>query len=218
MTTTPLNILIVDDHPIFRQGLRQMIEAQPGFRVVQEAGDGAAAVRLAAQLQPDIILLDIDMPGMNGLDAMRAMSRQRVTAGIICLTMYKEADMFNEAMNLGATGYVLKDSAAQDILAGNKTVASGHRYISPALADCLFTRSVRACELHEAKPGLDQLTPAERRILRHIAADRTSKEIADELGLSPRTVENHRTNICNKLSLHGSHSLLKFAFDNKAKL
>ena len=87
MTPTPLNILIVDDHPVFRQGLRQILEAQPGFRVVEEAGDGAAAVKLVAQLKPDIILLDIDLPGMNGLDAMRAMTRQRVTAGIICLTM-----------------------------------------------------------------------------------------------------------------------------------
>ncbi|MEI7732039.1 MAG: response regulator transcription factor [Verrucomicrobiota bacterium] len=218
MKPTPLSLLIVDDHPIFRQGLRQIIEAQPGFCVVQEAGDGAAAVKLAATLKPDIILLDIDMPGMNGLDAMRAMRQQRVTAGIICLTMYKEADMFNEAMNLGATGYVLKDSAAQDILAGIKSVAAGRRYISPTLADCLFARSVGARALHTEKPGLDQLTPAERRILQRIADDKTSKEIAEELGLSPRTIENHRANISQKLDLHGSHSLLKFAYENKARL
>lgn len=217
MNPAQLNILIVDDHPIFRQGLRQIVEAQPGFRVVQEAGDGASAVKLAAQLKPDIILLDIDLPGMNGLEAMRAMKAEHVTAGIICLTMYKEEDMFNEAMNFGATGYVLKCGVAQDILTAIKTVAAGHRYISPELADHLFARSLRTRQLHEKKPGMDSLTPAERRILRLIADDRTSKEIADELGLSPRTVENHRANICQKLGLHGSHSLLKFAFDNKSK-
>lgn len=213
-----LSILIADDHPLFRQGLRQAIENDPAFQVVREVGDGNAALQSLRELEPDLCILDINMPGLDGLEVVRQMRAQHSQTEVIILTMYKEEDLFNAAMDLDVKGYVLKESAVSDILDSVRTVMAGHRYISPTLADFLFTRRTAANELRNRKPGLDHLTHAERNILRLIAADKTSKEIADELGLSPRTVENHRTHICSKLNVHGIHSLVKFAYDNRSRL
>jgi DNA-binding NarL/FixJ family response regulator len=211
-----IRILMADDHPVYRAGLRQIISADLALKIVQETGAGTEALRLARELKPDIAILDLDMPGLNGLDVARARQKERLPFEIIFLTMYREEDMFQAAMDLGARGYVLKDSAAADILQAIHAVVSGQHYISPALTSLLVHRATHAPE--RQTPGLDQLTPAERRILKLIASDKTSKEIAEELGLSPRTVENHRTNMSAKLGLQGSHSLLKFAFENKARL
>jgi DNA-binding NarL/FixJ family response regulator len=211
-------ILIADDHPLFRQGLRQAIETDPGLAVLREVGDGPAALQSLRELDPDLCILDINMPGLDGLAVVRQMRAQRSRAEVIILTMYKEEELFNAALDLDVRGYVLKESAVSDILESIRAVMAGHRYLSPTLADFLFTRRAGAEALRKRKPGLDDLTPAERRILKRIAEDRTSKEIADELGLSPRTVENHRANICAKLDVHGVHALVKFAYDNKGRL
>lgn len=213
-----LRILIADDHPLFRQGLRQTIETMPALKVIGEAGDGEAALQSIRELKPDLCILDINMPGLDGLAVVRQMRTQQFQTEVIFLTMHKEEDLFNAAMNLNVKGYVLKESAVSDILDAVRTVMTGRRYISPTLADFLFTRRAGAESLREQKPGLDRLTPTERRILKLIAEDRTSKEIAGELGLSPRTVENHRTNICAKLDVHGVHGLVKFAYEHKSRL
>ncbi|HEY5914501.1 MAG TPA: response regulator transcription factor [Verrucomicrobiae bacterium] len=213
-----LKILIADDHPLFRQGLRKTIETEPIFHVVREAGDGQATLHAIRELKPDLCVLDVNMPALDGLAVVRQMRAQRLRAEVIILTMYKEEDLFNAAMDLEVKGYVLKESAVNDILEAIKAVMAGHRYISPALSDFLLTRRAGSNGLRESKPGLDRLTSAERRILKLIAEDRTSKEIADQLGLSPRTVENHRTNMCAKLDVHGIHSLVKFAYENKSRL
>jgi DNA-binding NarL/FixJ family response regulator len=216
--TSRLGILIADDHPLFRRGLREAIEAEPAFQVVGEAGDGGAALHFIRELKPELCILDINMLGLDGLAVVRQLQAQRLRTEVIILTMYKEEDLFEAAMDLDVKGYVLKESAVSDILNAVRTVITGHRYISPTLADFLVNRRGGAEALRRQKPGLDRLTPAERRILKLIAEDRTSKEIADALGLSPRTVENHRTNICAKLDVHGIHSLVKFAYDNKSRL
>ncbi len=216
--TPACRILIADDHPLFRQGLRQAIETDPGLRIIQEAGDGRAALQSIRELKPDICILDIQMPELDGLAVVREMHAQRLTAEVIFLTMYKEEDLLNAALDLDVKGYVLKESAVDEILQSIRRVSAGHRYISPALSDFLLARGANATALRAAKPGLERLTPSERRILKLIAQDKTSKEIADELGLSPRTVENHRTNICTKLDVHGVHGLVKFAYDNKSRL
>jgi len=216
--TAKLRILIADDHPLFREGLCRAVEADPTCHVVQEAGDGRAALQAVRDLKPDVCLLDINMPLLDGLAVVRQMRAQRLPGEVIFLTMYKEPDLLNAALDLGVKGYVLKESAAGDIRQCIRSVVAGHRYISPTLSDFLLARTARAEALRREKPGLDRLTPAERRILKLIADDKTSKEIADALGLSARTVENHRTNICAKLDVHGIHSLVKFAYDNKSRL
>ena len=214
----PTTLLLADDHPIFRKGLVQVIQSDAAFQVVGEAGDGAAALQLLTTLKPAIIILDIAMPKKSGLDVAREFRRRRAPGELIFLTAYKDPEMFDEALNLEVKGYVLKDSAGDDILDALRAVASGESYVSPTLAGLLLGRRHSAQKLRESQPGLDALTPAERRILKLIAQDRTSKEIAEELGISPRTVDNHRANIAQKLNLHGTHSLLKFAFDNKSRL
>ena len=209
-----IRLLLAEDHPVYRDGLRQIIRTDAALSILQETGNGAEALRMARELRPDIAILDIDLPGLNGLDIARARQRERLPFEIIFLTMYREEDMFHEALALGAKGYVLKESAAADILQSIHAVAAGQHHVSPSLSGLLVARATRT----GTPSGLETLTPAERRILKLIASDKTSKEIADALGLSPRTVENHRANMSAKLGLQGSHSLLKFAFENRGKL
>ena len=215
---TDIRVLIADDHPIVRQGLRQVIEADPQLKVVAEAGDGQTALERIQTLQPEIAVLDIDMPEMDGFAIARALREQELNTAVIFLTIHREEDFFNEALDVGAKGYVLKDSATTDIVAAIRAVARGEHYTSPALTSSLVNRRQRAADLRQQKPTLNDLTSAERRILQLIADYKTSREIADELCISYRTVETHRTNICQKLDLHGSHTLMKFALAHKAEL
>jgi DNA-binding NarL/FixJ family response regulator len=199
-----LTVLIVDDHPLFRRGLREVVEESSHFQIVAEAADGEEALRLVLESKPKIAVIDIDMPRLNG------------PVVPIFLTMYKEEDMFNAALDLGVKAYVLKENAADDILAALESVARGEIFVSPPMLEMSTRRSSRVQQLLLSKPQIDDLTPAERRVLKLIAEDHTTKEIADLLQISARTVENHRLNICQKLNLHGSHSLLRFAFDHKS--
>ena len=218
LMSAEITVLIADDHPIFRKGLRQVIESAAGLRIVGEAENGAAALEQISLTNPDVAVLDIHMPGIGGFDVVRALREQGVSVAVIILTMYQDEEMFNEAMNLGVRGYVLKDSAITDIVGGIKSVAEGHHYITPQLSGYLVERNRRAVEPAAEALGLNRLTPTERRVLRLLADYKTSKEIAAELFIHPRTVDNHRTNICQKLNLHGSHTLLKFALEHKSHL
>jgi len=211
-------ILIVDDHPLLRRGVRNVIAENPRFRVVAEASDGNEAIKLVSELNPDIAIIDIDMPRLNGLELLRQLRQSPSEVQAVILTMYKEEDVFNAAMDLGAKAYIVKDNAANDIMAALEKVTGGATYLSPVMLEAEHRRSSRVQELLLSKPQIETLTPSERRILKLIGEDFTSKEIANFLHLSVRTVDNHRQNICRKLNLHGSHSLLKFAFDNSAYL
>ena len=213
-----VTVLIVDDHPLLRHGLRDVIGQNSRFKIVGEAADGEAALREIRGLQPEIAILDIDMPRLNGLETIRAIRQLPSPVKVIILTMYKEEDMFNAAMDLGAKAYVLKENAVNDIIAALEKVDRGESFVSTMMLEAGQRRSERVRELLVGNPELEALTPAERRILKLIGEDFTSKEIADRLNLSVRTVDNHRQHICNKLKLHGTHSLLKFAFDNSAYL
>src|SRR5436305_585541 len=211
-------LVIVDDHPLFRRGLREMIEERQTFEIVGEASDGKTALDLLSDRKPDIIVLDIDMPRLNGLEMARHLHREKSPIQIVFLTMYKDEDLFNSAMDVGVKAYVLKENAGEEIIGALEKVAKGESFVSPSLSHAGQRRRDRVQALLLSKPQIDELTAAERRILKLIAEDRTSKEIADVLCISIKTVENHRLSICHKLNLHGSHSLLKFAFDHKAHL
>jgi DNA-binding NarL/FixJ family response regulator len=218
MMKNKLRVLIADDHPIFRKGLLLAVGAERSIEIVGEAENGEETLGLVEKLKPDVLVLDIEMPVLNGLQVAETIIKKKIPARIIFLTMYKEEDMFNEAMDMGVRGYVLKESAVSDIAKGIKAVADGKYFLSPSISDYLVSRNNRSRSLLRKKPQLRNLTATERKVLRLISENKTSKEIGDNLNISYRTVENHRFNICNKLEIHGSHSLLKFAIEYKAVL
>ncbi len=211
-------VLVVDDHPLFRQGLSQVVEADPRFELIGTAGDGVTALQLILDKKPDIAVLDVNLPGLSGLEVARKLHGMRTASRLIILTMYKEEETFNRALDFGVKGFVLKENAVEDILNSLVAVAAGHHYLSPSVSGYLVRRRGRAEALAAKKPGLEDLTRAERRVLKLVSEKKTSREIAAELFISPRTVEAHRANICDKLDLRGSHSLLQFALENRASL
>ena len=213
-----INVLICDDHPIFREGLKRIIEGDPRLSVVGEAEDGESALAKIEQHAPQVVVLDLDMPNKDGFDVARAIREKKVPVQIIILTMHKDERMLNAALDVGVKGYVLKDSAVTEIVASIKAVAGGQNYISPQLSSYLLNRNSRAAALLKQQPGLESLTATERRVLKLIAEYKTSKQIAEMLFISIRTVEHHRANICEKLELKGSHALLKFATEHQAEL
>lgn len=213
-----IRTVIVDDHPVFRQGLRQLIAADPHFELVAEAEDGQAGLTLAGTSKADVIVLDISLPKLNGLEVARQLKANRSPVKVIILTMHKEEEFFNRAINLDVKGYLLKDNALSEIASCLRAVAAGDYYLTPSLSLHLLNRRRRSERLETTRPSLCQLTTAERRILRLIASNATSKQIARELGISHRTVEAHRNNICMKLGLHGSHRLLQFALEHRFEL
>jgi DNA-binding NarL/FixJ family response regulator len=214
----PLRLVIADDHPIFRAGLRAVLARSPEIQVVGEAGDGAEALDQVRQFKPDIAIVDIDMPKCDGLRFAASVRDAQIPVKVVVLTAHPQKEMFDAFLDLGVAGYVLKENASAELIACLKAVSEGEPYVSPSLTRLLLRRRQAVDQLRTERPGIDRLTPAERRILRLIAEDKTSKEIATQLGVSPNTVDNHRANICEKLGLRGTHSLLKFAFDNKSRL
>jgi DNA-binding NarL/FixJ family response regulator len=216
--SNPLRIIIADDHPIVRRGLCDVITSDPSLRLVGQAGNGEEALQLIEELRPDIAILDVHMPKIDGLRVARILGGKPGAARVVLLTMHEDEDMLNEALNLGIPAYVLKENAVEDLITAVRTVAAGGDFISPKLSSLLLKRRRLSEALVREKPGLAALTPTERRILKLIADDRTSKEIAEILGSSIRTIDTHRQNMSAKLNLSGTHSLLKFAYEHKGHL
>ena len=214
---TDIKLIIADDHPLIRRGVIDLIAAEQGMKILAQVNDGLAAWKLIQEQAPTIALLDIEMPLKNGLEVARMARDAGSPTAIVLLTMHKDEHVFNAAVDAGVRGYVLKDNAETELISCLRTVAAGGSFFSATLSHLLLHRASLSRQLREEKPGLESLTPTERRILKMISQDHTSKEIADTLGISPRTVDNHRSNMSVKLGLHGSHSLLKFAYDNKSK-
>jgi DNA-binding NarL/FixJ family response regulator len=212
------HIIIADDHSILRHGLRAVIEREAHLLVDAEAVDGDEALALIIKHEPDVAILDLEMPGQDGFAVTRAIAARNLAVAVIILTMHDREAIFNAALDLGVKGFVLKDSALPEITDCIKAVMKGRNYISPQLSTYLLNRGKRAAALTHSTPGLRDLTPAQQNVLRLIAAEKTSKEIADELDISVRTVDRHRADICGRLNLHGSNALLRFALANKSEL
>jgi DNA-binding NarL/FixJ family response regulator len=213
-----IRIVIADDHPIFSRGLRQVLLADASFELVAEAQDGETALRSIEQQRPDVAVLDIDMPVKDGFDVVRAMEERKLSSAVVFLTMHKDEELFNGAMNLGVRGYVLKESAFSELVDSIKTVAAGRHFVSPSLSNFLLNRRNRIESVRGKWPGLKELTAAERRVLQLIAAGMGTSDVARELCLSIRTVENHRAHVCSKLNLQGREALLRFALTHKSEL
>ena len=208
-------ILIADDHPIFRSGLKAVIESDPSFVVAAEASDGEEALDLIGTTRPDIAILDYNMPKLNGFAVLERLLKLQPDVIPVMLTMHNDEAMFAKAFELGVRGYVLKDSASVDIVNCLHAVARGQIYTSAAVTTYLYKR---ASSDKKTVDGLGSLTPTEKKVLRLIADYKTSREIADELCVSVRTVENHRSNISSKVRVTGSHSLFKFAVQHRSEL
>ncbi len=209
------NVLIADDHPILRLGLVGIIESDKKFHVVAETGDGNEALSLIEKLRPAIAVLDITMPGKNGIEVCRKAQKSAKKTAVVILSMHSDVDYLNEALDAGAKGYVLKANAADDLLIALKSVLAGKPYISSTLSGLLETQKQSRAVLKEKVELVEKLTGAEKKVLALIAQKRTSKEIAQSLGVNFRTVQTHRMNICKKLGLNGWNMFFQFVLENK---
>ena len=198
-------IVMAEDHQIVRQGFKALLE-QDGFQVVGEAGDGHEAVRLTAKHKPDVAILDIGMPLLNGIDAAREITRASPSTRIILLTMYSETHYILEALRAGVTGYLLKSRAAEDLARAIREVDRGSVYLSGGIP-----RDAVEAYLASGETARDPLTPRERQVLQLVAEGKSTKEVAVVLGISVKTAESHRGRIMRKLDIHDTASLVRFA-------
>jgi len=201
-----IRILLADDHVLVRQGFKLILAEQPDMQIAGEAANGREAVEQAEKLQPDIVVMDVTMPELNGIEATRRITTAAPRARVLALSMHKDAVYVREILRAGARGYLLKDSADADLIAAVRSVAKGEAYLSPAISDAVLTDYRR----HVTDP-LDLLTTREREVLQMIAEGKTNKEIATTLNLSVYTVEAHRGRVMEKLNLHSTGELVRFA-------
>ena len=207
----PLCILIADDFPIVRRGLRALLEAQPGWKIIAESGNGRDAVKKAAQLHPDIALLDIAMPQLNGLDAARLILKRSPHTRILVLTVHDTEEIIEKALDAGARGYILKSELEEDLVAAIKAVMHGKVFFSTTAANVLLRCLRRQAALGTRSP----LTLREREIVQLLAEGKSNKQVAGVLGISTRTAENHRANIMKKLGLGSLSELVRYAIRDK---
>lgn len=203
-------IVLADDHHIVRQGLRALLEAEPDFDLVGETGDGLEAVQLAERLRPDVIVLDLMMPGLNGLEATRQIAARAPQTRVVILSMHANEAYVLEALRNGAAGYVLKDSSAAELVRAVREVVAGRRYLSPPLSERAIEAYVQKAQETPQDP-YDTLTNREREVLHLAAQGHSSAEIAVRLSLSPRTVETHRAHLMRKLGLRSQTDLIRYA-------
>lgn len=208
-------ILVADDHGVVRKGLRFLLERQEDLEVVGEACDGREVVALAEELSPNLIVMDIAMPQLNGIDAADQILRQRPDTRIIILSMYADEEFLTRALSVGVKGYLLKDSAETDLVRAVRAVCSGKSFFSPAIAQALAEDYVRQLQTKGVQDSFDLLTSREREILQLLAEGKSNKEVATILNLSPYTVETHRMHFMQKLNLHNTAEIVLYAVRKK---
>ncbi len=207
----PIRIVLADDHTVVRKGLRLLLDSQPGLSVVADAADGREAVAMAEELSPDVVVMDIAMPKLNGIEAARQISATRPNAAIVFLSMHSDEAYVLKALKAGARGYILKDSAEHDLINAVKTVHEGKAFFSPVVSKMLVEDYVRQMRERSVEDSYELLTTREREILQLLAEGRNNKDIAQLLNLSLYTVETHRGNILQKLNLHSTAELILYA-------
>jgi DNA-binding NarL/FixJ family response regulator len=206
-----VRVLLGDDHVVLRQGLRKILEDRRDWRVVAEAGNGHEAVRQAIELTPDVAVLDVGMPLLNGVEATRQIVRRAPSVRVLILSMHSEQAYVTQAVQAGARGYLLKESAGAELIEAIAAVAAGRPYFSPAVAQVVFDDYVRGLTERGITDRYDALSEREREVLQLVAEGRTSKEIADVLAISPATVETHRTHVLQKLGLRNTAEVVRYA-------
>ena len=206
-----IRILLADDHTLVRQGLRKLLEERPDWEVIAEAGDGREAVRLAEQLKPDVAILDVAMPLLNGIEATRQITKRVPGTHVLVLSMHADEAYVTQILQAGATGYLLKDSADVDLLKAVGEAAHGRSFFSPAIASVMLDDYVRQLADKGVTDRYEALSAREREIFQLIAEAKTNKEIAALLSVSPSTVETHRAHIMEKLDLHSAAEIVLYA-------
>jgi len=210
-----IRVLIADDHAVLRDGLRYLLGAQADIEVVGDAGDGREAVRRAADLEPDVALVDVAMPGLNGVEATRQIAEVCAGTKVVMLSMHSTTEHVLSALEAGARGYVLKESAGAELVNAVRMVHSGHRYLSPSLSDLVIDHALRSRQSGAYASPLDLLSPREREVLQLVAEGRSSAEIAESLSLSPKTVDTYRSRLMRKLDISDVPGLVKFALQHR---
>jgi two-component system response regulator NreC len=211
----PIRILLADDHGIVRKGLRLFLEQHPGLVVAGEAGDGREAVRLAEELHPEIVIMDISMPALNGIEATAQIVKNNPQVGVIILSMHSDEGYLVRTLTAGAKGYLLKDSAETDLIRAIQSVVKGRPFFSPAIAQTLLEDFVRKLQQRGLQDSYDLLTEREKEILQLLAEGKSNKDVANILNISVYTVETHRTNLMQKLNLHNTAEIVLYAVRKK---
>ena len=209
-TKKKMKIVIAEDNQMVREGLCSLLNQQPDMQVVGEAGDGDGAVRLVSELSPDVVILEVAMPNLNGIEATRQIQAANGKTKVIALTMHAERPIVAKMLRVGATGYLLKDCAFEDLVAAVRAVTANHAYLSAEVTYLIIEHYVRNSTYHE-QSALDTLTPREREVLQLVTEGHPTKKIANRLKLSTKTIEFHRHSVMKKLGLHSIAELTKYA-------
>jgi DNA-binding NarL/FixJ family response regulator len=214
MNKDEYRILIVDDHTIMRDGLQSLIESEAGFKVVGTAADGKTGVRRAGELKPDIVMMDLTMPGTSGIDSIAQIKRQYPDIKLVALTFHREDQYIHSTLEAGADAYVLKDDSRSELFTALRSVLSGKSYLSPSICDRVVAGYLAGGDPNTKQPTWELLTKREREVIKLIAEGYKTREIAEYLSLSPKTVEKHRTNLMKKLDLHSVSAVTLYAIQN----
>jgi two-component system response regulator NreC len=208
--STPISIILADDHAVVRRGVRDLLESEEGFSVVAEASDGLEAVQLTARLKPDVLVLDLMMPGLSGLEVLRIVPQRSPETRVVVLSMHNNNAFIAATLTNGATGYVLKGGSEKDVVCAVREAAEGRRFLSPPVTEVAIDAYIEQAKAGSFDPH-ETLTVREREVLQLAAEGKTSTEIAGRLHISPRTVENHRANLMRKLGLQNQSELVRHA-------